>query len=477
MQTMTEMTNNATQTLSPSTHTEQQFLTLRQFYALECLRNGREFCDYPYISVICDALERCVAGALPDGKKNLLINIAPRTFKTSIVSRCFPAWCLTVAPECEFILTSATANLAFDNCRGVRRILDEPWVRSELPYCAKLDFTLKDTQQYFQTTAGGAVYAQGLGGTITGFGAGKARDHFGGAIIIDDPLKASDARSQLVLSRCIDYYNGVLKSRRNNVDSTPIICIMQRLHRDDLSGWILRNEADDWYHLVLPAVNEAGEVINPLTMSREELDRLKDVDPYTYYAQYQQEPITASGGMIKSEWWKTFDPSTVNQKLGFNFITADTAFKSHETNDESVLQYWHADNSGLYLLDGVSGRWEFPELTARMQGFYTVHKEHCREIFVEDKASGTPLVQTLRMQGLPVTAWKPSDFDFSEDKVGRVNDSAMLIYSGRVFVPQGATFADKLVEQSLLFQRDMSHLHDDHVDAMTMAVSVYKSMI
>ncbi len=454
----------------------QNYLSLQQFYALWCIKSGRIYQDFPYIKAICDALEMCVAGALPNGAKNLLINIAPRTFKTSIVSRCFPAWCLSIAPECEFILTSATSGLSVDNSLAVRQIFNEQWVKN-LPY-NHTRFDIKDTQNYFRTIQGGAVYAQGLGGTITGFGAGKARDMFGGAIIIDDPLKASEAHSQLILQRCVDYYNGVLKSRRNNVKSTPIILIMQRLHRDDLTGWILNNEPDAWYHLVLPAINDNNEIINPLTMSHEELDRLKQVDPYTFYSQYQQQPITASGGIIKAEWWTRYEPNDIKLEMGYNFITADTAFKTHKNNDESVLQLWHADNSGLYLVDGLYGKWEFPELTSTMKMFYDKYSKLCKEVFVEDKASGTPLVQTLLMQGIPCTAWNPSNFGFSDDKVGRVNDSAMLIYTGKVKLPSTPSdFVEKLVEQSLLFQRDMSHLHDDHVDAMTMAVSVYKSMI
>lgn len=456
--------------------TPNNHLTLFEFYKFYCLKNGFKFKNMRYVEEICNALTACVFGRLPVGKKNLLINIAPRTFKTSIVSRCFPAWCFTLMPECEFILTSATGRLAFDNCINVRKILDEEWVQG-LP-SFEVEFDSVDTQQYFKTVQGGAVYAQGLGGTITGFGAGKARDFFGGAIIIDDPLKASDARSSLTLQRCIEYYTGTLKSRRNNVNSTPIIVIMQRLHVDDLSGWLLKNEPEDWHQIVFKGLGDNGEVLNPLTMSRQELETLRIVDPFTYYAQYQQEPITASGGIIKKEWWKEYVPETIKLDLGFNFITADTAFKSHDENDQSVIQFWHAENSGLYLVDGVAGRWEFPDLISQLKSFYSRHSNYCREVFVEDKASGTPLVQTLQMQGLPVTGWQPKDFDFSEDKVGRVNDSAMLIYSGKVLLPStGGAFATELKEQSLLFQRDMTHKHDDHVDSMTMAVSVYKSMI
>lgn len=447
-------------------------LSLSEFYYMYVYKTYGSYCRFWYIDEICRYLEKCVTGEV----KNLLINIPPRCFKTTIVSRVFPAWYMSILPECESILTSATSGLAVDNCSAVRRILAEDWVR-RLPYnTCKIDPN-KDTQGYFRTTKNGSVYAAGLGGTITGFGAGKARDKFGGCIIIDDPLKAADARSSTMLKNCVDYYTGVLKSRRNNVESTPMIVIMQRLSSEDLSGWLLKNESNKWTHLVLPAIDTQGNVLNSMTLSKEELDLLKVTDPYTYYAQYQQEPTVINGNIIHEDWWRYYKDKP-RMDIGYTFITADTAFKSRESADESVLQVWHADMSGLYLIDALYGRWEFPMLLQNMKEIYGIYANYVRDIYVEDRASGTSLIQSMQQSGLPCTAWLPKDYGMiSGSKLERVIDSTAIIYRGDVKLPQGEEFTRVLVEQSAQFSRDMTHKHDDHVDAMTMAVSIYKDML
>lgn len=451
-----------------------KIMHLNEFYYNYVYHMYGKYFRFPYIDAICYALEKCVTGEY----KNLLINIPPRCFKTTIVSRVFPAWYMCMIPECETILTSATGTLANDNCMAIRRLLQESWVKN-LPYNTCEIDPRKDTQNYFRTTKNGSIYSAGLGGTITGFGAGKAREQFGGCIIIDDPLKAADARSSTMLRNNVEYYTGVLKSRRNNVESTPMICIMQRLAPTDLSGYLLANERKYWHHLVLPAIDNNGNVLNPITLSRDELDLLKNTDPYTYYAQYQQQPQVVNGNIIHEDWWKYYNLVEQPQDLstGYTYITADTAFKATESSDESVLQVWHANTHGLYLVDALYGRWEFPELMNNMHILYDTYARYIRDIYVEDKASGQSLIQTLRMNRLPVIPWTPKDYGFSNDKVGRVIDSTAIIYKGKVFLPENQEFTRMLVEQSTQFNREMTQLHDDHVDAMTMAVSIYKSML
>ena len=449
------------------------------------------FIDLPYLHRITGILEDCVAGQLPEGKRNLAITIAPRAYKTTFASRYFPAWCLAeVSPDCEFILTSYSEGLAVGNAMTIRKFIAQEWHQDLYPHL-RVDRKSRDVQNYFMTTAGGAVYAVGTGGTITGMGAGKTRNGFGGAIIIDDPLKAQDSRSMKERENCINFYSGVLKNRKNNALHTPIILIQQRLHVDDLVGWVLKNEPKDWALVSFPAIVD-GKLLNPVTMNMEDLANLKEVDPVTYWAQYMQTPIVPGGSMIKLDWWKTYKLSENVYKKGYMFITADTAFKSKEDSDQSVLQCWMANRDGMFLLDAVYGRWEFPQLLENAATFWRKWRQYnVREFFVEDKASGTPLAQTLEMNGLPAVAWKPQDFDFATDKVGRVSDAAFLVHAGRIFLPEGDTnvridneksmklqdFAADLAEQAALFQRDMGHAHDDHVDAFTMACSIYKSMI
>lgn len=453
--------------------------------------NRAPFVDLPYLRQFCASLEDCAAGLLPDGARNLACCIAPRHYKTSFGSRAFPAWALAeMAPDCEFILTSYSESLVVDSAIAVRQAITQPWHQALYPHL-RISSEDRDLKQYFKTTAGGSVYATALGGTITGFGAGKARRGFGGAIIIDDPLKANDAKSEVMRKNVIDYYNNTLKSRRNSVHNTPIILIAQRLHPDDLLGWILKHEPEAWHVVSFPALGENG-VLNPMTTSREELERLRDVAPQVFWSQYQQTPMIEGGNIIRMEWWKTYPAQDEprGQQGGLIFLTADTAYKAKKDSDASVIRVWEGTRDALYCLDAIHGRWEFPMLLRKAQEFWKLWKDRgAREFWVEDKASGTPLAQTLRDNGVPAEDWRPHDFGFPEDKVGRMNEAAWSVHGGRVLLPEGPSevlLADNrrlcvtpqarlLVEECAAFAPNMSHSHDDHCDTLTMAVSLWRA--
>ncbi len=428
-------------------------------------------------------------GTLPNGRKNLAVSIPPRHYKTTFISQNMPAWAFgEIAPDCEFILTSATAGLSVANAIAVKKIMNEAWYKDLYPHVAisKVD---ADVQHYFKTTASGAIYAAGLGGTITGWGAGKTRQGFGGAIVVDDPLKADDARSALMRENVVNYYLDTLKSRRNDIANTPFILVAQRLHPDDLTGWIFKNEPEDWHLVSFPALQD-GKVLNSLTTSVKSLETMRDVAPHVFYAQYQQTPISEGGNIIKLPWWRFYEPNDKQQMGGLIFLTADTAFKEDKKSDRSVIQAWAGTSQGLYLLDAIYGRWEFPELLRRAGEFWEKWQERgAREFWVEDKASGTPLVQVLKTSGVPARGWTPKEFDYPDDKVSRMNTFAFSVHGGHVYLPRGpesvivdidraenvTLFARVLMEEAAAFARDMSHTHDDHCDTATMADSLWKN--
>ena len=144
------------------------------------------------------------------------------------------------------------------------------------------------------------MYATGAGGTITGFGAGKLRDGFGGAIILDDVHKADEARSETMRSNVINWFTETIKSRRNDPSRTPIIVIMQRLHENDLSGYLLAgNDDDEWQHLKLPAIQADGTALWVQKHSIEKLRQMQIASPYMFAGQYMQEPAPLDGGVFK----------------------------------------------------------------------------------------------------------------------------------------------------------------------------------
>lgn len=140
----------------------------------------------------------------------------------------------------------------------------------------------------------------GAGGTITGFGAGKERAGFGGAILIDDPHKADEARSEVMRQNVIDWFQNTVESRKNSPENTPIIVIMQRLHENDLAGWLLNGgNGEEWELLCLPAIQKDGSALWPEKHSIEQLRQMEQAAPYMFAGQYMQRPAPLDGGVFK----------------------------------------------------------------------------------------------------------------------------------------------------------------------------------
>ena len=267
---------------------------------------------------ICDALMKVFRGET----KRLIINIPPRYSKTELAVINFMAWCFGRVPDSEFIHISYSAKLAANNAAQTRNLVREPAYLSVFP-----DLALKDDSQAkddWRTKAGGVCYSQGTGGTITGFGAGKFRQQFGGAIIIDDPHKADEASSKTVREGVIEWFQNTLESRTNSPD-TPIIVIMQRLHEEDLSGWLLGDRKDGvavaggngevWDHLCLSAIQSDGTALWPAKHTIETLHRMELAAPYVFAGQYRQLPAPPAGGFFKPDNIEIVDalPATAGQ--------------------------------------------------------------------------------------------------------------------------------------------------------------------
>ncbi|MBB2918321.1 phage terminase large subunit [Cupriavidus alkaliphilus] len=247
----------------------------------------------PHHKTICDALTRVFRGQC----RRLIINVAPRYSKTELAVPNFVSWAMGQYPDAEFIHTSYGAKLAAKNSLATREMLEHPAYREIFP-AAMLDPS-SSARDDWKTTAGGVMYATGSSGPITGFGAGKQRDGFGGAIIIDDPHKPDEAESETVREGVIEWFQNTLESRTNTPD-TPIILIMQRLHERDLAGWLLNGgNGERWEHVCIPARNEDGTPLWPEKHSAADLARMEEANPYVFAGQYMQAPAPRDGGVFK----------------------------------------------------------------------------------------------------------------------------------------------------------------------------------
>lgn len=229
--------------------------------------------------IVCDALMRVYRGEC----KRLIINIPPRYSKTELVNN-FVSWTTGKAPDSEFILTSYSSQLASNNSWQIRETVLHPAYREIFPAVTlRSDSAAKHE---WRTSQGGIVYAAGAGGTITGYGAGKHRSGFGGAIIIDDPHKADEARSDVIRQGVIEWFQNTLESRKNSPEDTPIILIMQRLHEKDLAGWLIEGgNGEEWEVVSLPALREDGTALWPEKHTVDRLRMMQQAAPYTFAGQ------------------------------------------------------------------------------------------------------------------------------------------------------------------------------------------------
>ena len=396
--------------------------------------------------------------------RNLAIAICPRVGK-SLILKYFIAWTYAVNKDCNNIYTSYSQKLIEKFSGEIKDIIDSRLYSKVFGLKLK-----KDTQSksLWQINDGGQLVASPIGGTITGFGYSGNGKQYEGCLILDDPLKADNYKSATERANCIDYYNSTLSSRANNHITACKILIMQRLHQNDLYGWLKENEPDEWDFITLPAIDEKGESIFPEKISLKALELLKEVDFYTYQAQYMQQPIVKGGNVIKTEYFKEY---TQLPKLKQVYITSDTALKTKKANDYSVLQCWGKTNFGTnseyYLIDMIRGKWESPELLKQTLAFYTkMHQLYrCNCLYIEDKASGTGLIQQLKELHIPTKAILPK-----KDKYSRVEDVLPIIESGFVYLPKEAWWKKDLLNECEAFTSNDSHDHDDIVDTITQAL-------
>lgn len=433
--------------------------TRRMFLAVK----GVPMLDNWHQEAICNALERVVIGQT----KRLVINVPPRSGKTEIAVKNFIAWATGLFPDSEWIHASYSSRLAANNAYGVRDLMRHEVYQEIFPHVAiRNDSAAKDE---FRTNRGGVVYATGAGGSITGRGAGGMSGRFQGAIVIDDPHKPGEALSDTMRANVLDWFQTTMESRKNSPD-TPIVVIMQRLHEDDLSGWLLAGgNGEQWEHLCIPAENDDGTSFWPQQFPVEMLRRLEEKSPYVYAGQYLQIPAPKGGGMFKDAWWQYY---TVAPDFQYRAIFADTAQKTKEQNDYSVFQCWGYKDGKAYLIDQLRGKWEAPELLTMARAFWNKHKAEkngtLRSFNIEDKSSGTGLIQTLRKggNGNPAIPVRPIERD--KDKVTRAMDTAPFVEAGLVYLPANAPFLAEFLSETSVFPNGR---HDDQVDPLMDAVT------
>ena len=402
---------------------------------------------------------------IADGKlKRLIINMPPRHTKSEFASFLLPAWFLGKFPGKKIIQTSNTAELAVGFGRKVRNLVDSEQYAKTFPN-VNLRSDSKAAGRW-ATNAGGEYFAIGVGGTVTGKGADL--------LIIDDPHSEQEAAlaatSPEIFDKVYEWYTSGPRQRLQ--PGGAIIVVMTRWSKKDLTGKILQSmidkDGEHWEVISFPAILPSGNPLWPEFWSLPELEALRlELPAGKWNAQYQQEPTSEEGAIIKREWWKLWEPEKP-PRCEFVIQSWDTAFTKSERADYSACTTWgvfylneNPNDPNVILLDAYKKRMEFPELKEKAFNYY---KEWEPDAFiVEAKASGAPLIFELRAMGIPVQEFTPSR---GNDKMVRINSVSDLFASGKVWAP-ATRWADELIEEMAAFPNSD---HDDLVDSSTQAL-------
>lgn len=476
---------------------EQLFFTRRFFMP----RMGFKFSVNWHHEYIAWAIDEVIAGRID----NLVINVPPGSGKTELLTNLI-ARGIARNQRSRFLYLSFSQSLVEDVSSTARNIVKSEDFQGLWP--VKIS-TSTDAKASWKTTVdgyeAGHVYSASMGGQVTGRRAGTLADTgFTGAIILDDPLKPEDAFSKTARNKANRKILNTVNSRKAK-SSTPIILIMQRLHVEDPTNFVMTgNVPGNWHQISIPAliddayINTLPEHIRlkvPRNVERDEKGRqsywpLKEslqsllqlekggqdkdgatVSRYTFSSQYQQAPKKLGGDLVKAEWFGRYLKLPV---LKWRAIWVDTAQKTKEHNDFSVFLCGGLGYDGrLYIIEVKRGKWEAPELIKQAKLFINRHKESNTEIgklrymAIEDKSSGTTLIQTIsRQTTLPIRA-----IQRSTDKLTRTMDVVFYVEDQMVMLPAEAPWLLNYIEEIEGLTADMTHDHDDQWDPTIDAIN------
>ena len=394
--------------------------------------------------------------------KRLLITLPPRSLKSISASVAFPAWLLGHDPSRRIVCVSYARDLTVAHANSCRAVMRAPWYKALFPL-TRID-PAKDTETEIRTTGHGYRLATTVGGTLTGRG--------GSIVIIDDPMKAADAASDLARQKVNVWFDETLLSRLDNKKEDTIILVMQRLHVDDLAGHVLNQ--GDWIHLDLPAIAESparihtgpgrfydrsiGEALHSAREPISELQKLKlAMGSAAFSAQYQQAPVPPGGHMVQWSWFGVYQDFPARCRGERIVQSWDTASKATELSDYSVGITAQIGREAVHILDLVRERLDYPSLKRRI----VVEKQRWKadDLLIEDKGSGTSLIQDLKRDRCYAIAIRPE-----ADKAVRMSACSARIEAGAVFRPARAPWLDDFRAELLAFPYGA---HDDQVDALS----------
>ena len=427
-------------------------------FAFGVVRPGIAFKANWHLEAVTEKLSQVACGKV----RRLIITLPPRTLKSLCASVALPAWFLGHYPGERVVVVSYSDFLTRTHANDFRLLVNHPLYHATFPRMC----VARESDREITTSQRGKRIATSIDGTLTGLG--------GNLIIIDDPLKLGDAMSEAVRDRVIEWYRSTLLSRGDEKAATRIVVVMQRVHQNDLVGYL--QEQGGFEVLNLPAIaqrdetydlghdrayaRQKGELLHPEHEPAHVLLELKRaMGPIAFSAQYQQSPIPPGGTIIKQKWLTTYED--IRCQSGDSIVMSwDIALSEMESGDYSACVVLLIRNEVFYILEVVRGRFPFEALKRKVME--VKQRYGPSTLLIEDSPISRGLVQSLREQSINVTIYKPDT-----DKRARVIAQSDLFAGGSVRLPRRAAWLEDFTAELLAFPGR----HDDQVDALMQSLA------
>lgn len=436
-----------------------------------------------HLDAICEHLEAQTRGEIRD----LIINVPPRSSKSTLASVMWPAWEWTTAPHRRYVCSSYSESLSLDLALNMRRLVESEWYQARFSN-VRLAADAK-AKHKFDTTALGSRVSTSTGGTITGKG--------GDRILADDPHNTKKGESEADRKGVVNHWRKTLSNRGNDAKKVTRTIIMQRVHESDLSGVLLGD--GNWEHLCIPQEfevarrcrtsiawtdprTEENELLQPERMGPKEVAQAKvDLGEYGYAGQHQQRPAPSEGGIFKRAWWRFWryawqesipelEERTViideRERWEMMALSWDMAFAKTDTSSFVAGGVWARRGSGSFLLDLF---WERADFVRTCQEFkaQTVKWPAALPKLIEKKANGPAVINTFEQTVPGIIAIDPEG-----GKEARAWATSPSVQAGNVHLPLWADWRDRYIEEHAAFP---NATHNDAVDQQSQVLNWFQA--
>jgi len=418
-----------------------------------------------HIVELCKILQRVSNGEI----NRLVINVPPGTMKSLLVSVIWPAWEWASNPSLKYLTASYSNHLTLRDNRRVRTIVTSDWFRESFNFALLGDQTAVEK---FATSGQGLRIATSVGG----LGTGEHPDR----IIIDDPITAQEARSDVERQKANQWFSNTASSRgiaRNVV----IIVIMQRLHEDDLTGYLLVRGG--WEHVKFPMRymptrppsdgdkgytadprdhrTVAGTLLWPDLLPEAKVRQLElDLGPYDTAGQLQQVPTPEGGGLFKREWFKFVDvlPSKLRFCRGW-----DTGATEGGGDNTTGIKMGIAPNNDIYVADAFAEQLGPSGVDVAMLQLANADGRDC--MVREEKEPGSAGLAVIAARTKLLIGYDYKGIPISGDKVTRAKPFRAQCEAGNVYLLRGSWNHEYISELTSF----PTGKHDDRVDGSSCA--------